>query len=478
MSGTADSFCRYGTPAEAAIAAVKSHAEPLLLDLDETLYLRNSTEDFIDTASPGLLALLLLRVLDVIKPWRWTGGEATRDVWRVRLIASCFPWIWGSWRRRTATLARQHANRALLDKVVARTAPTLILTVGFRRIVEPLVVALGLTRVQIVAARLDSFSDRRRGKFAMAVDALGEDLVSRSMVLTDSLDDQPLLERCALPMLTVWPEARYEKALHRVYLPGQYLTQVKRPGQRYIVRGILQEDYAFWILSSIGAAQMPALHVLGMLALLISFWAIYERGYVDNDWIAQRYEKDPKLSATFGRVEVATPPLQPWLWAAGAGVVALFLLRWPDLMSLSDAAIWAGVLLATHFGFAMYNRCDKASRIWLFPGLQLARSASFALLVPIGLAASLALGAHVIARWVPYYVYRISDKNWPEAPLFVSRLMFYGLLWLMVAVTQGFDGLLTGTALALLGWNLFRARRELAELFRGLHRIDRPGPRE
>ncbi len=68
-----------------ALAELRRFRGPVLVDLDETLFLRNSTEDFIDTARPGILALLLMRLLDVLRPWRWSGGERTRDVWRVRL---------------------------------------------------------------------------------------------------------------------------------------------------------------------------------------------------------------------------------------------------------------------------------------------------------------------------------------------------------------------------------------------------------
>ncbi len=38
------------------------------------------------------------------------------------------------------------------------------------------------------------------------------------------------------------------------------------------------------------------LHVVGLLFLLLSFWAVYERGYVDNDEIAARYEREPTLN--------------------------------------------------------------------------------------------------------------------------------------------------------------------------------------
>jgi hypothetical protein len=59
-------------------------------------------------------------------------------------------------------------------------------------------------------------------------------------------------------------------------------------------------------------AALPALHVLGLLFLLISFWAIYERGYVDNDLIADAIFTDhlgepfeQKLTELYPRPESA-----------------------------------------------------------------------------------------------------------------------------------------------------------------------------
>ncbi len=89
-------------------------------------------------------------------------------------------------------------------------------------------------------------------------------------------------------------------------MPGEYISRIKRPGERDIIRGILLEDFAFWLLSSIGLAIDPSTHLVGLLLLLLSFWAIYGRGYVDNDLVASRYEADPQLSAAFGSVWVAT----------------------------------------------------------------------------------------------------------------------------------------------------------------------------
>ena len=141
---------------------------------------------------------------------------------------------------------------------------------------------------------------------------LGPAAIRDALVLTDSAQDLALLEACRRPLRAVWPEARFREGLSGVYLPGLYLTRIKRPGERYVIRAILQEDFAFWVLATVGLAAVPVAHVLGLLFLLGSFWAIYERGYVDNDQIAARFEARPKLSAAFAGSDVVTPRWQPW----------------------------------------------------------------------------------------------------------------------------------------------------------------------
>ncbi|MDB5969095.1 MAG: hypothetical protein JWQ90_1545 [Hydrocarboniphaga sp.] len=451
---------RYRPEPSAAIAECVTHAGTVLVDLDETLYLRNSTEDYLDSAWPGPIALVTLRLLDVLKPWRWSGGETTRDVWRVRLLRALLPWTTARWRRRVGGLATLHANKPLLEALESRTEPAIIVTVGFRFIVAPLVEALGLSSHRLIACE-PSFAERRKGKLAMAIDALGDAKVRGALLVTDSLQDLPLLRHCERGLHTVWPEARYRQALSGVYLPGQYLSRVKRPGERYIVRGILQEDWAFWVLSSITLAALPVTHVLGLLLLLISFWTIYERGYVDNDLMAAKHEAEPRLSAAFYEAPVATPRWQPWIWAAVLGGLAVLALRWPAPPGLIDAAIWAAVLLATYGVFVFYNRLDKPTRVWVFPLLQFARATAFAALVPVTAIGAAALAAHVIARWIPYYVYRRGGNQWPDSSIFPLRLLFFVVIAGTLAIAEGYQILLGPSAWLLLAWNLFRARAEL-----------------
>lgn len=467
--------CQYTASPDAALEAVRAHEGPLLVDLDETLYLRNSTEDFIDCARPGLLALLLLRALDLLKPWRLTGGIDTRDTWRVCAISTFFPWTTWRWRAKVPFFAERYLNQKLKAALDARAQPSpIIVTSGFRSIVAPLLAAMGFADAPLIAARMYSFADRRDGKLRMVMRELGAETVGCSLVVTDSINDLELLQSCARPLRTLWPQARYRRALSGVYLPGDYISQIKQPGGRYIFRGILQEDFAFWLLSSIGLATNPATHFIGLLLLLLSFWAIYERGYVDNDLVASRYEPDPQLTATFSSVQVATPAVQPWIWALLAGAAAIATLH-PDRMAfVVHFALWVAVLILTYACFLFFNRFDKMTRVWLYPLLQFARGAGFAVVVPIEPVGIAALGAHVLSRWAPYQVYRLtSASRWPNTWPELVRLISFVLLSLILVCALGPSVLFTWSALALLLWNVYRARGAIYTVFNSARRLDR-----
>ncbi|MEO8445216.1 MAG: hypothetical protein ABI567_09450, partial [Gammaproteobacteria bacterium] len=181
------------------------------------------------------------------------------------------------------------------------------------------------------------------------------------------------------------------------------------------------------------------------------------------------------LSAAFATAPGPAPRWAPWAWATASGAAAILLLRWPGTPAAADYAAWAAVLLATHGWFALYNRLDKATRVWLFPGLQFARSAAFVALVPVAPVGALALGANILAKWVPYFVYRAGNRTWPDTPFHLIRLLIFVVLAAVLAIAGGGALLGSATALALLGWNLFRARQELKAAWVRARRLDRPG---
>lgn len=463
------------TPA-AALSAIAAYSGPILVDLDETLYLRNSTEDFLDLARPALLAVLLLRVLDFVQPWRWSGGDATRDVWRVQLIRCLFPWTKGRWCKEVSRLAREFTNVPLM-KVLKEQPQFIVVTIGFTPIVQPLVAALGLPNTRVISARPTVFADRRLGKLRSAVEHLGDDVVRSSLVITDSLNDLTLLRHCARGLRTVWPNARYRQAGAAVYFPGMYIAHIKRPGEHYLRRAVLQEDYLLWVLTSIALSATPLQHLGGLLLLLLSFWVVYEAGYVDNDVIAAKHELQPALTREYHEKIVATPVLPPVLWTLGLAAAGIFVLRFPQLPTLRDALYWSGGLLATFGWFMLYNRSDKPSRIWMYAGLQLSRTAIFVLLVPILPIGAMALAAHVLTRWMPYYIYRLVGRSWPLSAHFgIARVLVFAILALLLAGASGWQILFNWTTLTLLLWNLLRARHEIASVIANYSRVDRSAP--
>src|ERR1700722_5420995 len=163
-----------------AIANLMTHEGPIYIDLDETLYLRNSTEDYIDSAQPGVVAIALLQLLEFLRPWKLTGGHPTRDSWRVWLIRTWFPWVRVRWRSRVVALATQFVNTRLAAALQQHRHRVVIVTVGFMPIVQPLIEALGFGECRIIAARL-GVQDRRNGKLQLVQAALGDEALSRAL---------------------------------------------------------------------------------------------------------------------------------------------------------------------------------------------------------------------------------------------------------------------------------------------------------
>ncbi len=481
---SSDDTARHDMSPADALASVREFKGPILLDLDETLYLRNSTEDFIDTAWPKVIAFPVLRLVEVLKPWRWRGGEAARDNWRIAVILCLFPWTLILWKRRVAALCAQFANSDLVEEAQLRKDVVVIATAGFRPVVTPLVAVLGFADRPLTAARPFVFADRQMGKLAVAIRDIGEECVARSLVVTDSLDDLPILDRAALGARTIWPNAYFRPAFSSMYYPGRYLSSVKRPGSHYIRHCILQDDLAIWILCSVALASAPFSLLLGLVLLLVSFWSVYEQGYVDNDLVGAMHEDDPCLSSAFRKSELACRRPEPWLWAAICGMLGLTFALPPGSSLLSSAIVWFATLAATFLCFLLFNRLDKTTRVWPFAVLQFARGAAFAAVVPVVPIAAAAIGAYVMEKWVPYFIYRLpkqpSESATPAAasadwslPLNSIRLLFFMLLSITIALVTSFEVLFTWPAFAILALFLFKARRELPALISGARRIDR-----
>jgi hypothetical protein len=98
--------------------------------------------------------------------------------------------------------------------------------------------------------------------------------------------------------------------------------------------------------------------------------------------------------------------------------------------------------------------------------LQLLRTSAIVVVVPVLLVGMMAFAAHTLARWIPYYFYRLTGSNWRGGDIGTSRLVFFILLCALLAVVDGWGRLWSLTALALLLWLVFKARQELVRIAR------------
>jgi hypothetical protein len=463
---------------EQALAAIDDHDGPVIVDLDETLLLANSTTLFLDSVRPAFLVYIVVKLVDIARRGRRSSQTPApdQDTSRVRGVLRFLPWSGWWWRRRVSRVIPELLNRPLIDRLNRSGGPVIVATKGYGPVVEPIVAEAGLRQAELVAMDPGSDEDRDEAKFRLTSDSLAPSPLSESLVVTDSLSDERLLRASGTPLRVIWPIRQAPGLFSRVYFPGRYLG-VKRPRAQY-VRKIVKEDLALWILGSIWLADQPIAHLLGLIVLGISFWTVYELGYLDNDRVAERYEDEPALSDVYYQRSVLFETWKPAATAVLSGVLGLWALRWPDGPDPFDYVRWAAVLVTTTLVFRIYNRVDKQTRVLLYPLLQLARLGAFLAVVPTTATADMAIIVVTLLRWVSYYMYRTRDGHWPTDDLTVIRFIVFAAGSVLLAAQHEWSDLVAPTTISLLLWAAFLARRSIPAALAQAHRIDRPGRSE
>ena len=460
-------------PEDEVPAVIAGFDGPVIVDLDETLYLQNSTADFLDCAAPGLFAMAALKLLDLARPWRRTG-RAARDLWRVRLILLLFPWTLPRWRARCRAYGPALTNAGLLQALRARGQRFTIATAGFGPIVEPLLAAMGCADADVIACRLTHPSDRSGGKAALIEARLGAEALGRALVITDSPDDMDVLQRCARPCLTKWRAAVYRRPFQGVYLPGFYTRFVKRPGPGGFNSTVT--TLCFWFVITLTASAFNFRSLLAVPLFFSSFWAIYETGYLDNDRCGQKYETDAVVTPEFRMFRPGYFEVKAWSFALALGAGGILVLG-QRLVGEAGFA-WLGTLLITSAVFRVYNRLDKTTRVWLYLALQILRESAFLVFTAVNPVGVMACAAHVMSKWQEYIIYRyartLGVAGWPKTPHRTFRLAVFAVLVGALAVgARSIDAVANWSTLALFLLNLVMARKELAGIVAGARRIDR-----
>ena len=476
------------TTCQAAVSAVESAAEiPVILSFDETLFLRNSTEAYLDSIYPRPLGAAFLVALQALRPWRLFSGSfksasVSRDWTLVVLATLLFPWTLWIWQRRAKELAKRYYNPALLDAIAGNAHGRIIIaTSGFDFVVRPLLrylpIETGRPQVRLIACRFwKGALDRARGKLAMVTEAVGEEVVTQAIAVTNSAEDASLLEAVAKPFLLRWPQSKFVPAMADVYVPLFYSEKIKNPNKSHIVKRILLGHWGFLIIALSCLSPHPFANALGLLLLVISYWCIYEVGYQENDLIGEQYEEKPILSNAYvyHRPKInLTQTLAPWYAALAISLPGIFLLNLSQRsLPLSeeflaaghllshmaiDVGLWAMLLIAVRLSFWIYNRFNEEARIWIYPILQIQKLFGFTLIAGTSIVGALLLVSLIVSRWLHYSIYRCGGDRW-QFPLNLCCFVMFGMLFSAVALSSAEPlSLLTIQSAIAFGYCLLRA---------------------
>ena len=202
---------------DVALSAIANATKstPIILDFDETLLLRNSTAEYINSLRPRLLGFGLIMLLKILRPWVWLPrpfrGSKTRDWFLVTIPTILLPWTLVLWKRSAKKLAQDYSNRELISGVEGNNeAQIIVASLGFNFVINPILEHIPMEYDHLVACRLwQGASDRHKGKLIMMQEVLSEQEIKSAILITDSEDDLPLLQVVAQPYFVLWSLAKY-----------------------------------------------------------------------------------------------------------------------------------------------------------------------------------------------------------------------------------------------------------------------------
>jgi hypothetical protein len=461
-----------------------SQNTPIIVDFDETLLLRNSTAEYLNSLQPRIIGSLFLKIIAFLQPWKWIVRSKEkvniRDWFFVVCTTVLMPWNLFLWKKKACDIALKHSNYQLVEELnKSKNNEIIVATLGFNFIVEPILNHIPVTYSRVISCRFWlGLEDRQKGKLAMLEESIDEQKIANSIVITDSLNDSPLLKKAAKPLFIVWDKARYTYPMGDIYFPMMYIHKVKKAGKQYISKAILLDDLPIFLLSLSWLSSQPILHGLGILFLLFSFWCIYEFGYYENDLVAEKYEKNPVLSDTYYTSQITVSWWQVWIWALLFGSIGIFALEASEKIEIFQLnysiahreeivasylvlfAAWMGFLLVSRLCFWVYNYVNKPTRIWLYFVLQFTRYCGFLVVTKTNLVGISFLLVQMLSRSISYLVYRYTGgdrENWPDLQEKFLRWFLFTFTIAGLSFAQGDIFLLINWQTAIIfAWCTFR----------------------
>ena len=455
---------------------IQSDSQHLILDFDHTLFLSNSTEEYLDCAYPKVLVALILAFIEGFKPWRLFPQDNARfiyrDAIRVWTITLLFPWTLLVWRWKSSKLAQRYANTEILDVAIAHDWTTkVIASNGFKFILIPLLNALNFQYDILISSQFGQLKNgvRGRGKLDILQRDYGDRLsLDKASFITDNDDDTDLLGAVRNPVQQVWDNARHFRACQNTYIPFVYTEGSDRGNKNHVINTILLTNYLILLMSYGMSSAFSIYNAIALLCLSVSFWCIYEAGYYENDFHEVNHEDTKGEGKKI--LKFANYPVEVGAWTWGGaialiGIVAYFSQGDPSLAEWKTygvgLSIWAAWLLVVRLTFRIYNYSQRPVRVLLYPVLQIFRLAGPVLFLPLNVLGICLIVAQATSRWVWYLVYRTGGDR-KAAPHHVVRLfIFLAFSSLFVATEQNLAPVLTLQFAIMLLWSLGRSASQL-----------------
>ncbi len=240
----------------------------------------------------------------------------------------------------------------------------------------------------------------------------------------------------------------------KTYTPLLYSEKIKRPNRKYFLNNIIGEDFLILLLAFTYHSIHPWSNGLGLFFLQISFWCIYELGYIENDIIGDKFEDTAILSDNYTSFKYTFPLWQPWVWSLFLSAIGTIILA-PDLVIANQLIIpiafsernyqllkisegflfWFVFLLFLRFLFHIYNHLNKQSRVWFYLLLQACRYCGYLVLLTTNTIGAILLVSSVLTRSIQYVLYRYLGGKSNSWPMDFPRYFFCLLIFLLLMGT-------------------------------------------
>lgn len=275
----------------------------------------------------------------------------------------------------------------------------------------------------------------------------------------------------------------------KIYIPFLYSEKIKRPDKNFLLSTVLGEDLPILLLAFSFASFHPVANVLGLFLLQVSFWCIYEIGYIENDILGEKFEDKAVLSYNYNSYQYSFQLWQPWIWTIAFSVLGIAILHQEiviegvhlskaifgdydlELFQISESFLyWIAFLIVLRFLFHIYNHLNKQSRIWFYLLLQTCRYCGYLVLLTTNTVGLVLLISKILIRSMQYALYRYMGGQSGDWPMDFPRYFFYLLIYLLIlsataANERDVSLLFNYQVLAIIAFCLARGSRHFQKVF-------------